>query len=61
MKKHILEGLVVANLIVGFNVQSWAQQPAPQQADIGKTEYQSRVARRAMALTEKERDRSLMH
>ena len=44
MKRHVLEGLVAANLIVGFNVQSWAQQPVPQQPDIGKTEYQSSCA-----------------
>jgi mono/diheme cytochrome c family protein len=44
MKRAALTGLVVANLIVGFNVQSWAQQPVPQQPDIGKTEYQSSCA-----------------
>jgi mono/diheme cytochrome c family protein len=44
MKRPVLEALVVANLIVGFNVQSFAQQPAPQQPDIGKTEYQSSCA-----------------
>jgi mono/diheme cytochrome c family protein len=44
MKRPVLEGLVIANLIVGFNLQSWAQQPVPQQADIGKTEYQSSCA-----------------
>jgi mono/diheme cytochrome c family protein len=44
MNRPILQGLMVASLIVGFNVQSWAQQPAPQQADIGKTEYQSSCA-----------------
>jgi mono/diheme cytochrome c family protein len=44
MKRHALKGLVAANLIVGFSVQSWAQQPAPQPPDIGKTEYQSSCA-----------------
>ncbi len=39
MKRPVLAGLVVANLIVGFNVPGWAQQP-----DIGKTEYQSGCA-----------------
>ena len=36
--------LIAANLIVAFNVQSWAQQPVPQQADIGKIEYQASCA-----------------
>ena len=44
MKRHVLEGLVAANLIVGFSLQSWAQQPAPQPPDIGKTEYLSSCA-----------------
>src|SRR6516165_3385346 len=44
MKRLVLEGFVAANLIVGFSVQSWAQQPVPQQADIGKAEYQSSCA-----------------
>jgi mono/diheme cytochrome c family protein len=44
MKRLVLEGLVAANLVVGFSVQSWAQQPMPQQADIGKAEYQSSCA-----------------
>jgi mono/diheme cytochrome c family protein len=44
MKRPVLEGLVVANLIIGFNVQSWAQQPVPQPPDIGKTEYLSSCA-----------------
>lgn len=44
MKRPVLEGLVVANLIVGFNVQSLAQQPVSEQPDIGKTEYQSSCA-----------------
>ena len=44
MKRPVREGLVVAALIVGFNVQSWAQQPVPQQPDIGRTEYQSSCA-----------------
>ena len=46
MKRLVLEGFVAANLIVGFSVQSWAQQPVPQQADIGKAEYQSSCAAR---------------
>ena len=29
MKRLVLEGFVAANLIVGFSVQSWAQQPVP--------------------------------
>ena len=44
MKRHVLKGLVAANLIVGFSLQSWAQQPAPQPPDIGKTEYHSSCA-----------------
>ncbi|HEV2546397.1 MAG TPA: cytochrome c [Stellaceae bacterium] len=44
MKRPILEGLVIANLIAGFNVQAWAQQPETQQPDIGKAEYQSGCA-----------------
>jgi mono/diheme cytochrome c family protein len=45
MKKAVLQGLVVAGLIVGFDVQGWAQQqPAPQRPDIGKTEYESSCA-----------------
>ena len=44
MKRPVLEGLVVANLIVGFNVQGFAEQPGTQQPDIGKTEYQSGCA-----------------
>jgi hypothetical protein len=39
MKKAALEGLMVVNLIVGFNIPGWAQGP-----DIGKTEYQSSCA-----------------
>jgi mono/diheme cytochrome c family protein len=44
MKKPVLKGLMVANLSLGFNAAGWAQQPAPQQPDIGKTEYQSSCA-----------------
>jgi mono/diheme cytochrome c family protein len=44
MKRPILEALVIANLIIGFNVQGWAQQPEAQQVDIGKAEYQSSCA-----------------
>jgi mono/diheme cytochrome c family protein len=44
MKRRVLEGLVVINLIIGFDVQGWAQQPGAQQPDIGKTEYQSGCA-----------------
>jgi mono/diheme cytochrome c family protein len=47
MKRPVLEGLVVANLIVGFvgfNVPGWAQQPGAQQPDVGKIEYQSNCA-----------------
>jgi mono/diheme cytochrome c family protein len=49
MNRPILEGLLLANLIVGFTAQSWAQQPVPpqpvpQQPDIGKIEYQSSCA-----------------
>jgi mono/diheme cytochrome c family protein len=35
MKRTALTGLAVANLIIGFNLQGWAQD-----ADIGKIEYQ---------------------
>ena len=44
MKKLLLDVLAVVFLVVGFNVQSRAQQPVPQQADIGKIEYQSSCA-----------------
>ena len=44
MKRLVLEGLAVSILVVGFNVQSRAQQPVPQQPDIGKIEYQSSCA-----------------
>jgi mono/diheme cytochrome c family protein len=44
MKSSVLEGLLVANLVVGFDVQARAQQPGAQQPDIGKTEYQSGCA-----------------
>ena len=44
MKRAALEGLLAANLMIGFSAQSWAQQPVAQQADIGKTEYQSSCA-----------------
>jgi mono/diheme cytochrome c family protein len=44
MRRLALGGLMAANLIVGFNVQSWAQRAVPQQADIGKAEYQSSCA-----------------
>jgi mono/diheme cytochrome c family protein len=42
MKRAAL--LIAANLIVAFNVQSWAQQPVPQQPDVGKAEYESSCA-----------------
>jgi Cytochrome C oxidase, cbb3-type, subunit III len=44
MKRLVLEGLAVSILVVGFNLQSRAQQPVPQQPDIGKIEYQSSCA-----------------
>ena len=44
MKRPVLKGLVVASSIVGLNVQVWAQQPVPQQTDIGKAEYQNSCA-----------------
>ena len=46
MNTPVLGALVVATLIIGINVQSWAQQPVaqPQQADAGKAEYQSSCA-----------------
>jgi hypothetical protein len=42
MKKPVLEGLVVVNLIVGFSIQGWGQQPV--QTDMGKAEYQNSCA-----------------
>ena len=46
MKTPVLESLVVATSIIGFSVQSWAQQPLSQAQppDIGKIEYQSSCA-----------------
>ena len=44
MKRLVLEGLVATNLIVGFSLHSWGQQPVPQEADFGKAEYQSSCA-----------------
>ena len=35
---------MVVNLIVGSDVQAWAQQPVPRQTDIGKAEYQESCA-----------------
>ena len=40
----LLEAAVVAGFIVGLNVQGWAQQPVPQQDDVGKLEYQASCA-----------------
>jgi len=37
--KRSLQGLVICNLIFGFSLHGWAQQP-----DIGKVEYQSSCA-----------------
>ena len=44
MKSSVLKGVLVASLIVGFGVKSQAQQPAPQQADVGKAEYENSCA-----------------
>lgn len=44
MNRPVLKGLLLASLIVGFSVPSWAQQPAPQPPDIGKIEYESSCA-----------------
>ena len=44
MMRPVLGGLIVVNLIAGFNAQSWAQPPAPQQNDVGKAEYQNSCA-----------------
>jgi hypothetical protein len=38
MMRPVLGGLIVVNLIAGFNAQSWAQPPALQQNDVGKAE-----------------------
>ena len=37
-------GIFLVGLIVGLNTQGWAQQPVPQQDDIGKMEYQASCA-----------------
>jgi mono/diheme cytochrome c family protein len=40
----VLKGVLIAALIVGWNIQVGAQQSAPQQDDIGKMEYQASCA-----------------
>ena len=40
----VLTGIFLVGLIVGLNTQGWAQQPVPQQDDIGKMEYQASCA-----------------
>jgi mono/diheme cytochrome c family protein len=40
----VLTGIFLVGLIVGLNSQGWAQQPVPQQDDIGKMEYQASCA-----------------
>jgi mono/diheme cytochrome c family protein len=41
---HVLEGAVAVALIVAWNIQARAQQPALQQDDVGKLEYQASCA-----------------
>jgi mono/diheme cytochrome c family protein len=41
---YIPQGALTLGLIVGLNTQGWAQQPASQQYDIGKLEYQASCA-----------------
>ena len=42
---YVLQGvLVLSALILAWNTQGRAQQPAPQQDDIGKMEYQASCA-----------------
>jgi mono/diheme cytochrome c family protein len=44
MRSLLPTALAIAVLTVGLTAHGWAQQPAPQQADIGKVEYQSSCA-----------------